>query len=567
MPAKYPICAANKNWNGDSAWYLVSDDSPTTDPTSADDMQVKATSFPNPGVTLTVNSAAYCLGMDWTGATNSPTFTGSQALSVYGNFTKIAALTWTYSGNLIFMPPAADKIATFNGALNGVVSFGNTGTAATAFKYTLQDQLDIGTNTLALGRNRLYTNGQTVTCGAFSSASNSVKEMNLGASIVNCTSWSIATTGLTWNAGTSSIRITGTGAFTGGTITYYELQLNGSAHTISGSNTFAALTLPAATTQTITFTAGTRQTITTATLSGDATHTHTLKSETAGTLASIWATNKTDSYVTYTDMLRNYNGVIVVNCSGAGGGTFAGGGGTFTSMLVEGAGNYALTITGNNIFTGAITVDRSVAAKTILATGGTTQTFSHFICDVSGTRTLTIGSTDTTPVIFTKNGLSVLLDYVALTYNTGSPANKWYYGVNSTAGAGVTGWAAEATRISELKLVIMIPLASLIGKAGKAIIVNATEDGFTIETQRGITPMPDNGIDWTKRFGKAANEMDDGEWRMAVSVLLCETASTCKDVPAMKIFYKLAIWALPIVVSILLALGAVFFNHLNQMPK
>lgn len=79
--------------------------------------------------------------------------------------------------------------------------------------------------------------------------------------------------------------------------------------------------------------------------------------------------------------------------------------------------------------------------------------------------------------------------------------------------------------------------------------------------------MPDNGIDWTKRFGKAANEMDDGEWRMAVSVLLCETASTCKDVPAMKIFYKLAIWALPIVVSILLALGAVFFNHLNQMPK
>lgn len=466
------------NWNTVNSWSAASGGAcGASVPTSADNVYFNANSYTAASQVLTVDAAGYCLNMDWTGATNNPSISGTQPLNVYGNMTTIATMTWSHYGFVYFKGAAGQLLTT-----NGLSLSCNIDKATTATTLTLADALTCARVYVESGT--LDTAGFTVTAStSFNTSGAAAKTITLGASIVNCGLWNMSGAGtITLTANTASIRVTGTGAFVGGGLTtYYEVQLNGSTHTISGSNTFAALTLPAATTQTITFTAGTRQTITTATLSGDATHTHTLKSGTAGSLASIWATNHTDDYCVYTDMLYNYNGVIVCDCDGITGGTFAGAGGSYTSLTMQGAGTYPLTITGSNIF-GVCTVDRSEANKTLLATGGTTQTFSHFICDVSSTRTLTIGSTDTTPVVFTKNGLSVLLDYVALTYNTGSPANKWYYGVNSTAGAGVTGWAAEATRISELKLVIMIPLASLIGKAGKAIIVNATEDGFTIET-------------------------------------------------------------------------------------
>ena len=70
-------------------------------------------------------------------------------------------------------------------------------------------------------------------------------------------------TGITVTANTANINITGTGAFAGGGIaTYHDVNLNGTAHTISGSNTFNTLTLAPDTTQTITFTDGTLQTVT-----------------------------------------------------------------------------------------------------------------------------------------------------------------------------------------------------------------------------------------------------------------------------------------------------------------
>jgi autotransporter-associated beta strand protein len=142
-------------------------------------------------------------------------------------------------------------------------------------------------------------------------------------------------------------------------------------------------------------------------------------------------------------MLRNYNGVIVCNCSGAGGGTFAGGGGAFTSMLIEGAGTYALIISGSNTFTGAITVDRSVASKIIRLTAGTTQTMANFVCAVSGIRSITFteDGVGTNPILTKTGGGTIFIDYINLSDNTGSPANTtWWYGLNSTIGAGVVGW-------------------------------------------------------------------------------------------------------------------------------
>jgi len=101
--------------------------------------------------------------------------------------------------------------------------------------------------------------------------------LTLGASVINSTAFILRGSNVTVNAGTSTIKVTGTGAFTGAGQTYNAVELNATAHTISGSNTFSSLTLPSGTTQTITFTDGTTQTITTATLSGSAGKIHTLQ--------------------------------------------------------------------------------------------------------------------------------------------------------------------------------------------------------------------------------------------------------------------------------------------------
>ncbi len=76
--------------------------------------------------------------------------------------------------------------------------------------------------------------------------------------------------------------------------------------------------------------------------------------------------------------------------------------------------------------------------------------------------------------------------------------------------------------------------------------------------------MPDNGLDFEKRFGKSASEMDDGEKYMAIISILCDLCKTTKNVPTMELFYKIMMWATPIMISILATFGVVFVNHLSK---
>jgi len=153
------------------------------------------------------------------------------------------------------------------------------------------------------------------------------------------------------------------------------------------------------------------------TLSGDATHQHTIQSSVAGTLAQLWATNKTDDFVTYTNILRNYNGVITCNCSGTVGGTFAGANGTYGNLTMEGTGNYPLTITGDNTFD-IIHIDASEAAKTIKFTDGSTQSVNGMTRD-AGTNIITLTGTGTAGwnIAMLSSG-AVSLDYMDISYST-----------------------------------------------------------------------------------------------------------------------------------------------------
>jgi len=187
---------------------------------------------------------------------------------------------------------------------------------------------------------------------------------------------------------------------------------------------------------------------------------------------------------------------IVVTNSGSNAQAFAGGGLTaYNNLTVQGAGAYALTInSGNNTFGGTLTVDRSAAAKTITITASTNQTVGNFVCSTSGTTVLTIGSTTTTAGTLTKSGGgTIVIDYINLSYNTGSPAHTWYYGSHNTIGTGVTGWAGAGPPS------LTLSAASSVGATTATFNGNVTDTGgysVTVTMYYGTSDHNGTSVGW-----------------------------------------------------------------------
>ncbi len=259
-------------------------------PGTDDNAIFDANSFDNSSQTVTLDEEGNCLDMDWTGATNTPTFAGANALNVYGSLTLIAGMVRTWSGSLVFRSTSTGKTITLNGlVLGSAVNFISAGGG-----WTLQDAFNNGTANITHTNGTLDTNGQAITCASFISNNSNVRTLTLGASVVTCTRWWLSTTtNLTFTANTATIKVSGTLPFNGGGLTYNAVELNGSAHTITQSNTFATLTLKADTTQTITFTDGTTQTITTPVFTGSSGKVKTLQGSSTGgwTISDAAGTN------------------------------------------------------------------------------------------------------------------------------------------------------------------------------------------------------------------------------------------------------------------------------------
>lgn len=184
-------------------------------------------------------------------------FTGtvsiSNTISVYGD--------WTFSPNMVtpttgssnvnfFSTSATTRNITCNGKAFGTSSgatFNGIGGS-----WALQDAFTIGGG-IVLTNGVLTTNGYAITAGSFASANTNARTLNLGASLVTLTSsgttWNFATTtGLVFDAGTSSISFTNTNgncAFAGGGLTYNNVTFGATYRNLglSGNNTFNNLTL------------------------------------------------------------------------------------------------------------------------------------------------------------------------------------------------------------------------------------------------------------------------------------------------------------------------------------
>jgi hypothetical protein len=280
-------------------------------PTAADNVFFDANS--NVGTTaFTVtmaNSPRVCNDFTASGLDGVMTLAGiSIGLTVSGSLTFQATnFTRTYTGTTTFNATTTGKTVTTNGvAFGSTVTFDGVGGG-----WTLGSALtnSAGSTIVTNGTFDTSSSGNyAVTTAALNSNNSNTRTINLNASTLTLSSVSnpivfTTTTGLTFNAGTSSINCSGTSvAFAGSNLTYYNVAFTSSAQTtpsITGANTFNNLSIGGTGALTITgsntfnditttvrptsvlFTAGTTNTFTNFSLSGTAGNLVTIGSVTA----------------------------------------------------------------------------------------------------------------------------------------------------------------------------------------------------------------------------------------------------------------------------------------------
>jgi hypothetical protein len=215
--------------------------------------------------------------MDWTGATNNPTFAHNAVMAIYGNYTGIAAMSHTG----VFVMACYATSGTVNWFFGTSLSC-ETGKGTGACILNLLDDC-ITPQRFYLRQGELVTNGHAITCGDFFPGSyTTARVLTASNSVITCTSYTYTGSNFTVAANTATINCSGN--FAGGGVDYNgaTVNLTGATSTVSGSNTYAELNLDPAQTQTITFTVGTIQTVGASNLSGSAGHIHTLRSSGTG---------------------------------------------------------------------------------------------------------------------------------------------------------------------------------------------------------------------------------------------------------------------------------------------
>ncbi|MFA5772927.1 MAG: hypothetical protein WC974_09380 [Thermoplasmata archaeon] len=114
---------------------------------------------------------------------------------------------------------------------------------------------------------------------------------------------------------------------------------------------------------------------------------------------------------------------------------FFGGGLTYNNITFSGD---KFTVVGSNTFnTFAL---NALNTNGVLLTTGTTQTVANFTSNGDGSNKPKLRSTTTTNATITKSGGGTICeDYIDVDYITGTPANTWYVGANSTDGGHNSG--------------------------------------------------------------------------------------------------------------------------------
>jgi hypothetical protein len=233
--ANYFWVGGSGSWSDYSAhWATTSGGSVfhTQVPQSTDNVFFDANSFATAGQTVIVDQPiVQCANMNWSGVTNLPTFAGDYAntLKIYGSLTLASNMDFTFEGPISFEATTAGKtITTYNKFINSSLSFNGIGGA-----WTLID--DLKTTWIYLNNGTLNTNSKTINAYSFRSTTTSARALNLGSSVISLSfygpMWNINPTGMTLNAGTSTIKGVaqsgGAQDFYGGGFNYHNIYFTG----------------------------------------------------------------------------------------------------------------------------------------------------------------------------------------------------------------------------------------------------------------------------------------------------------------------------------------------------
>lgn len=255
-----------------------------------------ANSFSGTGFTVTINSLWRIGTIDFSAVgTDNPTLTFSGPLSFFNNFTLKSGMTTSGTLSITYAGRRNSTLTTAGVSLTCPIVID----AYSTNKLILADNLTTSsTITLTTGHLDALTNNVNVTATTYSITGNFVRTLSMGSGTWTATStgtvWnSVTVTNLTLNQGTSTIKITNTGAsaitFSGGGKTYYNLWFDRGSSTanltIVGSNTFNDFKDTGTAAHSILFTSGTTQTVTTFTVNGTAGNLITINSTTTATHA------------------------------------------------------------------------------------------------------------------------------------------------------------------------------------------------------------------------------------------------------------------------------------------
>jgi len=226
---------------------------------------------------------------------------------------------------------------------------------------------------------------------------------------------------------------------TGGATHDFPITFNG----VGGTWTLqSALTVGA--TRTVTLTNGTFDasgfSVTMGLFSSNNSNTRTL---TMG--SGTWAlTNNTTAtqwnLATTTGLTFNNNGspIVISGTTGSITRTFAGGGLTYGNIALNGGGGTSqiYVFTGSNTF--ADITSNKINAFTIRFTAGITTTFDRWRITGTSGNVVTVQSSTTSAYTLVSRTKVFGVDYLSISYATGSTPNTWYVGANSTDGGNNT---------------------------------------------------------------------------------------------------------------------------------
>lgn len=262
---------ATQTWNGTSGGNWSTNAWTSRVPLPQDDVVISS-AF-SASQTVTEDMPRMGKSVDWTGATGTPTWTFAATpttVTNYGSITLISAMTLTVNAAVTHVMEGRSASFTLTSAGKTWNSFQTQTISGTI---TLQDAFS-ATTQLSIIAGTFNANNFNVTTFTFATTGTLTRTVTQGSgtwtltrNTASTTAWNVVSTGLTWNANTSTIVLSGTDnnakGFVGGGVTYNNLSITTGgtgAWTFSGNNSWTKMSVTGGSTKTVIFTAGSTQT-------------------------------------------------------------------------------------------------------------------------------------------------------------------------------------------------------------------------------------------------------------------------------------------------------------------